>query len=157
MIYVEALNTYYPYPNEISLFLGGGISNCVNWQDKMVELLSGWPQPGATGPELVLLNPRRKHFPMDDPSATDGQIRWEYDHMRQATAIMFWFSPETLCPITLFELGKWIETKKPLFVGCDPAYQRIQDVIVQCSLSRPSMGVCTDLQTLANRIIEWAG
>lgn len=144
MKYVEALDQYVREPGEVSLFLGGGITNCVNWQNLVIESLKDT--------DLVLLNPRRKNFPMGDPEATPKQIVWEYEHMKLATMIMFWFSPETLCPITLFELGKWIEKDKQLFVGCDPAYQRMQDVIVQCSLSRPTLKVHTSLESIVAAI-----
>lgn len=83
---------------EPTLFLGGGITNCANWQQEMCQLLNDT--------NLTVLNPRRKHFPMDDPSAAEEQIVWEFNHMGLAKAIMFWFSHETLCPITLFEYGK---------------------------------------------------
>ncbi len=50
--------------------------------------------------------------------------RWEHDHLRRAKAIMFWFPSETLCPITLYELGAWTilarQTGTKLFVGADP-------------------------------------
>lgn len=87
--------------------------------------------------DLTILNPRRKHFPMDDPNAAASQIVWEHKHLDIAKSIMFWFSPETLCPITLFEYGKWIVSGKRLFVGCHPDYARLIDVKIQTALVRP--------------------
>jgi hypothetical protein len=49
---------------------------------------------------------------LDDPTATPAQIAWEYHHLKQAEAIMFWFCKETIQPIVLFELGKWYQHKK---------------------------------------------
>ncbi len=39
--------------------------------------------------DWVLLNPRRKNFPRHDPAAAEQQIKWEYNHLRVAPAILF--------------------------------------------------------------------
>ena len=83
--------------NEISLFLGGGITGCSDWQAEMSQLLKDT--------DLVVLNPRRKIWSINDPEASAKQIEWEYEHLQKANMIMFWFPPETLCPIALFEYG----------------------------------------------------
>src|SRR5437016_4204315 len=106
MQYVEAPDEYDgPGP---SLFLAGGITGTFNWQDDVVARLAELP--------LVILNPRRKNFPMNDPAAAEAQIGWEFRHIRRATAVLFWFPPETLCPIALFELGGRTMAPQPLFV-----------------------------------------
>ncbi len=145
MRYIEALAVYTPAADERSIFLAGGISGCHNWQQDMVTLLSGTP--------LVVLNPRRENFPIDDPAAATAQIRWEFDHLRLADAIAFWFPCETLCPITLYELGAWAMTSKPLFVGVHPDYQRRVDVEIQLSLARPDVRVAFSLDDLRAGIV----
>jgi hypothetical protein len=133
-----------------ALFLGGGISGCPNWQWEMSDLLAD------TG--LVLLNPRRKNFPMDDPNAAEVQIEWEFRHLKNCCARMFWFPCETLCPITLFELGKWCQDRSPLFVGAHPEYQRLLDLRIQLRLARPGDSVVqTDLCKLADQVKRWEG
>ena len=97
-------------------------------------------------------NPNDPNDP-NDPNATDKQIRWEYEHLQTANMIMFWFAPETLCPITLFEYGKWLVRNKPLFVGCDPQYKRLLDVQVQTALERPFQKVYTSLEEVADSIL----
>ncbi|MBC8138460.1 MAG: nucleoside 2-deoxyribosyltransferase domain-containing protein [Fibrella sp.] len=130
-----------------SLFLAGGISNCGDWQSEMIALLAI--------PDLVLLNPRRDRFDMSDPTVSEAQIAWEYRYLRQATAVLFWFPPETLCPITLFELGGALERSAPVFVGCHTDYARQSDVRVQISLARPEIRVVSVLADLAKQIQEW--
>jgi hypothetical protein len=104
-----------------TLFLGGGISNCPDWQAEMVQLLDGLP--------YVLLNPRRDGFDLLDPKMSVAQIEWEHLHLRDANAILFWFPSETLCPITLFEYGYWLgRPQKRLFIGVHPDYQRRTDL-----------------------------
>jgi hypothetical protein len=130
MNYVECPQTAATSP---SLFLAGGITGCPNWQAIVVEQLQDTP--------LTLFNPRRGQFPIHDPTASEVQIRWEYDHLRKADAILFWFPWETLCPIVLYELGAWSMTNKPLFVGVHPHYQRHRDVQIQTALVRPDVAI----------------
>lgn len=131
--------------DEISLFLGGGITGCEDWQAKMCQLLRNT--------DLVVLNPRRKNWPINDPEASAKQIEWEYEHLQKAHMIMFWFAPETLCPITLFEYGKWLVGNKPLFVGCHPDYKRKLDVEVQTKFERPFQKVYSSIEEVAGAII----
>lgn len=74
--------------------------------------------------------------------------------LRDADAILFWFPCETLCPITLYELGAWSMSDKPLFVGVHPAYQRRQDVEIQTRLARPDVAVTDLLAALVASIVE---
>lgn len=144
MRYIEAPNVYTPLPGERSLFLAGGITGCPDWQRAMVDSLADT--------SLALLNPRRARFPIDDPGAADSQITWEHEHLRSATAILFWFPHETLNPIVLYELGAWSMTKKPLFVGVHPQYQRRRDVEIQTRLARPDVPVVLSLEELARGV-----
>jgi hypothetical protein len=146
MKYIEAPEIY--QGNDRSLFLAGGISNCPNWQAELRKLIGD--------EQIVLLNPRRDEFPIHNPNAAEKQIRWEYEHLRKADAISFWFPKETLCPIVLCELGAWSMTNKPLFVGIDPEYPRRQDVEIQTKLARPDVKIVYDLESLSDQIKEWA-
>lgn len=141
--YVEAPNDAPPGWRSAgpSVFLAGGITDCPDWQDDMVERLSDT--------DLVLFNPRRKNFPIDDPEAAQTQIEWEHHHLRAATLILFWFSAATLNPIVLYELGAWSMTTKPLAVGVEPGYARAQDVRIQTSLARPEISIVSSLRELA--------
>ncbi len=147
MTYIEAPNEFNePGP---SLFLAGGISGTHDWQTELVALLADLP--------LVLLNPRRRNFPMDDPTAAEGQIAWEFRHLRRACAVAFWFPPETLCPIALFEMGGRVaEKNQALFVGTHPDYQRRLDVEIQLRLARPEVVVTSDIPALAEQVRSWA-
>jgi hypothetical protein len=64
-----------------------------------------------------------------------------------ADAILFWFSFETLQPISLFELGCWATSSKPLAVGAHPEYPRRFDVVRQLYLIRPGLTVHADLES----------
>lgn len=142
MRYIESPEVY--AKKEKSFFLAGGITGCKNWQEEVVELLKDLP--------IVLLNPRRKDFPINDPNAAKAQIEWECKHLRKASAILFWFPCETLCPIVLYELGSWSMTDKKLFVGVHPEYKRRQDVEIQTGLTRPEIKIVYDLESLSRQI-----
>jgi hypothetical protein len=107
---------------------------------------------------LALLNPRRENYPWDDPAAAEAQIGWEFRHLRRATAVAFWFPPETLCPIALFELGGQVRAAhQPLFVGTDPGYGHRLDVEVQLRLARPEVTAADSVAALAVQVRAWAG
>jgi hypothetical protein len=83
------------------------------------------------------------------------QICWEYKHLEESDIIVFWFAKETVCPITLYELGKWgTSTKKTVIIGIDPEYSRKNDVIIQTSLARPEIEIYTDFASFLYAIRE---
>ena len=73
-----------------AVFLAGGITGCEDWQSRARALLA------PTG--AWILNPRRAHFPLDDPTAAPHQIDWEFRHLRRADVVLFWF-PATAGPL----------------------------------------------------------
>lgn len=123
------------------VFLAGGITGCADWQSELVEMMKET--------DFIFHNPRRKDFPIHDPNASTEQIKWEFNALRQCDIIAFWFSPETLNPIVLFELGAWSRAKKPIVVGVHPDYKRKQDVEIQMSLVKPKLRIHYDLLGVA--------
>jgi hypothetical protein len=135
---IEAPNIY---PENADLFLGGGITNCPDWQAQVVEMLEDT--------NLVVLNPRRSAAFTGD--IADEQIRWEYEALRAAKTVLFWFPKETLCPITLFELGVFSQRKDTrLIVGTHPDYARRFDVQVQMELSRPEVLIHDNIEDMVS-------
>jgi hypothetical protein len=132
-----------------AVFLAGGITGCPDWQDGAIKLFK------AMGSDLILYNPRRLNFPIHDRSAAGEQITWEHEHLRLADAVLYWFCADTIQPIVLFELGKWIATDKPIFLGVDPRYQRAQDVIIQTRLERPDIEIHDNLADLVEEVGKW--
>lgn len=111
-----------------TLFLGGGITGCKLWQST-VEL-------GLKNTNYILLNPRRAIFNIEDKSISEEQIKWEYYHLKIAKQRMFYFPKESICPIALFELGKYIDINDDLYVAYDEEYQRKDDLIFQMKEAR---------------------
>ena len=146
MIYIESPFEVEDGYNKKSIFLARGITGCPDWQANMVQLLNDL--------ELIVFNPRRTNFPIHNPNAAREQIKWEFDYLAKSDIISFWFCKETMCPIVLYELGRWANSKKKIFIGMDPSYQRRQDVEIQTQLARPEIKIVYDLKDLSDQIKE---
>lgn len=133
--------------DRIDLFLAGGISGCPNWQTEAATLLQGAPG--------IAVNPRRIGDLAWDGAEAREQIAWEHAALQRAHAVLFWFPCETLCPITLLELGAAMyRTPSPaLFVGTHPDYQRRFDVVQQLNLQRKEVAVRSSLHDVVQDYI----
>lgn len=132
--------------NQGTLFLGGGITGCPDWQSSIKNQLSKY---------FTVFNPRREGwniYAYADESIK--QIHWEHKHLQQSEIILFWFPKETLCPITLFELGKYLMTDKKLYIGTHFEYVRRLDVIEQTNLIRPNTTIWSNLDEMVSAIID---
>lgn len=120
------------------LFLAGGITDCPDWQAEVIEQIKDLDN-------LTIFNPRRANFRMEDDPV--DQITWEFDQLTTfIDSIIFWFPKETLCPITLYELGfqmgivhtakkSYVHDEHPLFIGAHPEYKRRIDVEIQAKMA----------------------
>jgi hypothetical protein len=116
------------------LFLAGSITGAHDWQKEMA-FKKYFPYPSLID-VFNVFNPRRVDFDASDPNVEKEQITWEYHCIHHCNHILFWFAPETLAPITLFELGSALNTHQHenIYIGIDPQYKRKNDVIIQTSL-----------------------
>lgn len=144
-------------PNEISIFLAGGIQKTENWQKSIIESLE---ESFANAP-LVVFNPRRDNFPIHDPSAAFEQISWEYNGLNIADMFSMYFAEgETDQPICMYEYGKWLERKRQsgnwdtIVVSAEPKYRRYQDVIIQTGLVNPYLPIGRSLEEHKLRITQ---
>lgn len=145
---IEAPNKYSPKDNEVSVFLAGGITDCPDWQAELIELLKDVP-------DLVMYNPRRKNFPIEDPNAAKEQITWEHDYLMEVDNLIFWFAKGSLNPIVLYELGRYGNSSdRNLFIGMDKEYKRHQDVLIQTELDRPEIEVVYSLEELSVQFLN---
>lgn len=116
-----------------SLFLAGSISGAKNWQDSITKIEYAG---SSLEKSFHIYNPRRDNYNSFDPGVEEEQIFWEFNAIHFCQKILFWFSNETVAPITLFELGPALHTHKHsnIFIGIDPEYKRKNDVILQTYL-----------------------
>lgn len=133
-------NEFYNFKN-IKLFLAGGITNCDDWQSKVIDKLNKFPLD-----DLVIFNPRRKHFDTSDKNASRKQIEWEFKYLNNMDIFTMYFanSEKSTQPICLYELGRHLERMKHRFptdwedriiIGVEDGYSRTQDVIIQSRLA----------------------
>lgn len=135
MNYIEAPNKPEIQNKYPKVFLGGGITNCKDWQVDLTNHLKSY--------DCNLFNPRRSSFDIKDPTVSEQQIRWEKYFLSEADIVIFYFSSETLCPITLFELGARLtanlyrdgDMRQSIYIYCEKDYARKFDVEFQTKLS----------------------
>jgi len=121
-----------PYTfNHHSIFIAGGISNCPDWQSQVVGLFDA--------NIFDVVNPRRVGGFDHTGETAEQQITWEHTALSLVDSCVFWFPCETLCPISLFELGVMLERASrhsvSLVVGWHEDYQRAFDLQVQIKLA----------------------
>lgn len=126
--------------NSISVFLAGGITNCKEWQDEVIDALKVYRESDERYdiPMLTILNPRRWKFDVNDPSIEYQQISWEHRMLSKCDYVSFFFdNSESLQPITLYELGRW-SMIKPTIISIVDGYKRQNDVLIQKQLDGES-------------------
>ena len=134
-------------PRRPIIFLAGGITGCPNWQKELIDLLYL--------KDATLINPRRDNFEwVPDSDEARKQIEWEHTYLNCSDFISFWFPKETVCPITLYELGRWVG-RKNILVGIHPKYSRKFDIQEQLRLAHEEQEIVYSLEELARRITNW--
>ena len=129
--------------NEISVFLAGGITNCEEWQNKIIDYLKDNPYNDLN--DLVVFNPRRENFPIDDKSAAQEQIEWEFNNIERCDIFSIYFCGGISDqPICMYELGRNIlrlqnrfpaNWQERIVISIEEEYKRKDDVIIQTRLA----------------------
>lgn len=145
---ITAPEEYIAKPGDITVFLAGGISNCATWQEEVIkELKDMFDLDKDNGnkhtKELVVFNPRRDNFPMDDPTAAEKQIRWEYKHLEMCKIFSMYFcAGESDQPICMYELGRNLVRMNEKYgiyahnvISVEDGYKRAQDVGIQTEIT----------------------
>ena len=141
---VTAPEKYIVKENDVCVFLAGGITNCENWQQAVIKEL----QDKLNTDYLVIFNPRRENFPIDDPSAASKQIEWEFQWLDHTDIFSMYFAGGISDqPICMYELGRNIlrmqmrfptDWQNRIVISCEPNYNRRNDVYIQTQLATNS-------------------
>jgi hypothetical protein len=135
--------------NRLSVFLAGSIEMGVaeDWQTRTGKIFDdlGWN----------VFNPRRDDW---DASWTQEyenpqfyqQVNWELDALEQARTILMYFDPNTKSPISLLELGLFIN--KDIHVVCPNGFWRKGNVDIVCQ--RHKIPIYETLDLAVNFILE---
>lgn len=114
----------------ISIFLAGSIEMGVaeDWQSKIVNILKN--------KDVTILNPRRDDWDsswvqeQSNPQF-NHQVNWELNNLDRADIIFMYFAPETKSPISLLELGSYIDSN--MIVCCPEGFWRKGNVDIMCT------------------------
>lgn len=144
--------------NQVSIFLAGSIEMGIakNWQAMIIDELGNLEKQRNDGVEFVVLNPRRPAWDstwvqsIDNPQFVE-QVNWELDGIEQCDVVFFHFEPDTMSPITLFELGKALEGDSKVVVSCPPGFWRKGNVDVACK--RMSMPVHDSIDSAFEELV----
>ena len=126
---------WYEVAKRKSIFLAGGITDCVNWQMDLVFELKNLNDSGLFDlGGLVIFNPRRDNFDVMDMEAIIEQIKWEHKALEKCDICSFFFpASESVQPITLYELGRHLGDHTSV-VTIQKGYKRAEDVKIQLAL-----------------------
>ena len=134
-------------PKFTSVFLGGGITNCKEWQKEVIRELEF--------EDISLFNPRQEHFNVSDKNASYKQILWEFERLEKMDIFSMYFCNDNSDqPICMYELGRNIvrmqnrfadDWEKRIVISVENGYRREADVIIQTELAtRNKIFVHTD-------------
>lgn len=125
-----------------NVFLAGGITNCPDWQQKVIDQLL--KERCLSDTYVTIFNPRREEWDMNfGEEESIKQIEWEAKRFKKSNIFSFYFcNSESPQPITLFELGRYItlaatryhDWKNRIIVSIENGYSRSLDVETQCRL-----------------------
>ena len=129
---IVAPTLYTPNYNEVSVFLAGGIVGCEDWQRMVIEDLNRYNDVD----DLVMYNPRRKLFDLNDLNATETQIEWEYKYLCDCDIFSMYFDNDRIQPICMYELGHYLRanSNRNVISVCEN-YPRRLDVMYQVRLA----------------------
>lgn len=113
------------------IFLAGSIEMgaAEDWQNIISNDLSTF--------EGTIFNPRRDEWDSSWEQSIKNdkfkeQVTWELDSLDASDIIVFYFAPKTKSPISLLELGKYIDKGKKLFVICPEGFWRKGNIEILC-------------------------
>ena len=148
---ITAPEEYESHIGDVKCFLAGGITGCPDWQSEVIADFKRYDMkfPGELD-GLVLFNPRRDNFLINDSNAAQEQIEWEFKWLQQMDLFSMLFTAgESDQPICMYELGRNIcrmmqrfpnDFQERIVVSCNPDYRRAQDVKIQVGLAFSESG-----------------
>lgn len=126
---------------KLKIFLAGGITGCRDWQKECVEWLDEILYNDYER-NVLIYNPRRDKWDMNNPSAAYQQIEWEFRNLEKMDIFSMYFctSDTSVGPICFYELGRYIcrmqmrfpnSWQRRIVISTDKGYSRANDVCYQ--------------------------
>ncbi len=127
--------------DDVAVFLAGGITNCEDWQNKVIDCLKRYPAKDTE--HLVIFNPRRSEWPSNgDTDEIRRQIHWEAEYIRKCDIFSMYFTntKDSDQPICFYELGRYTQNGRDI-ISYQEGFKRALDVDIQMEILAPGMKV----------------
>lgn len=144
MLVITAPTNYEASALQTTIFLGGGIQKCWEWQQACIDEIKRLAKVHKINTSnLVIYNPRRPVFDKDAKTREiQKQIEWEYHHLEYCDIFSMYFcESESVQPICMYELGRNVAKKfhqytperaaNSIVVSAEIGYSRYLDVAYQ--------------------------
>ena len=126
--------------SQVSLFLAGGSTK---WRETVEHTL----ECNEDFHSVVILDP------YDENYSTLPNTAWEAQMMKKADCIVFWFTKESVCPVSLFELGYALrDHTKDIIIGVEPGYPKEDELDAQLITLCPKLVPFSSLEQLTRAI-----
>ena len=146
----------YPSDSKFTIFLGGSIEmgKAELWQEAITEKLKDF--------DIRILNPRRDDYDAGQKQSIDNpyfkeQVTWELDGLDRADLIVMYLQPDTLSPISMMEIGLYINTldwNKQMIICCPDGFWRRGNIEILVDRFPFHCRLVDSLQELEKMIIE---
>ncbi len=146
---IQAPNPYIIEDGEFSIFLAGSAGN----HDWRTELLTPLLEKHKDMP-IVFLNPYRLDYPKK-VSELQEQNQWECDSLQKTNGVIFWLCDETLAPLSLLELGLFLEGARPMFFGMNPNYKISFEIKDRIRIFKPTVSVAASIPELQKEVSRY--
>lgn len=152
---VKALENIKNRNKSITIFLAGGCG-ATNWRQKVIDdIIKDIEFTSTLKPikkDILLINPLQDNY----EELYEEQTFWEFENLNKCDILVFWFTPDTLNPTSLYELGRYGAAfpDKLLTVGIAPGYEKKDMIIKQLELSRRDVKITEDINDMSLNIIE---
>lgn len=136
--------------DKILIFLAGGITNCSNWQDSLLENLKLILKEKEYFQNLIFINPKRESSILFiNEEEIIKQIKWEYKYLNQCDIFTMFFDDTKLSdqPICFYELGKYVNQfqniyknnfEEHILISYKKGFRRTLDLKIQIDLASNS-------------------
>ena len=148
----------YPNDNKLTIFIGGSIELgfAKPWQQELTSKLSEYNF------DIRILNPRRDDFDATQEQSINNpyfkeQVTWELDGLDRADLIVMYLQPDTLSPISMMEIGIYINTldwNKQMVICCPDGFWRKGNIEVLVDRYPYHCTLLSSYQELENFVIE---
>lgn len=133
MIEIKPLADLLFEKDTFNIFLAGSIEQgkAEQWQSKIVDAIKKMPAKQIK--HVRIFNPRRDQWDSSWENTIENkefvdQVEWELEHIERSHLVVFYLQPETMSPISLYELGlvskDSFNVKKSVFVCCPKGFHR---------------------------------